>query len=104
MVLLVSSPQVVKCSFPIYINLGHAADLHREYHVSSMAAQANAVLDAAWAEGVRSFDAARSYGRAETFLSHWLAARRIAPSAVTLGSKWGYTYTAGWKVEADRHV
>jgi aryl-alcohol dehydrogenase-like predicted oxidoreductase len=88
---------------PGYINLGHAADLHGEYEIASMEAQANAVLDAAWAEGVRYFDAARSYGRAETFLSHWLASRRIAPGAVTIGSKWGYTYTAGWKVEADRH-
>jgi aryl-alcohol dehydrogenase-like predicted oxidoreductase len=25
------------------------------------------------------------------------------PKKVVVGSKWGYTYTAGWKVEADRH-
>ena len=31
--------------------------------------------------------------------------RRVAwpPGAVTVGSKWGYTYTAGWRVDADRH-
>jgi aryl-alcohol dehydrogenase-like predicted oxidoreductase len=50
---------------------------------------------------VRYFDAARSYGRAEDFLGSWLAAREIAPSEVTVGSKWGYTYTADWQVEAD---
>jgi hypothetical protein len=22
---------------------------------------------------------------------------------VVVGSKWGYTYTAGWKVDADKH-
>src|SRR5438132_12994570 len=58
---------------PGYINLGHAADLHREYDVAAMEAGARAVLDAAWEAGVRYFDAARSYGRAEAFLAGWLA-------------------------------
>ncbi|HUI27012.1 MAG TPA: aldo/keto reductase [Candidatus Kryptonia bacterium] len=88
---------------PGYINLGHAEDLQRDYDVPAMEARAHAVLDAAWAAGVRYFDAARSYGRAEQFLSTWLASRRIAPESVTVGSKWGYTYTADWRVDAARH-
>jgi len=88
---------------PGYINLGHAADLGREYTIEAMEARAHAVLDAAWARGIRYFDAARSYGRAEAFLGSWLGARNIPANAVTVGSKWGYTYTANWKVEADRH-
>ena len=88
---------------PGYINLGHAKDLERRYEVPVMQARAHAVLDAAWDAGVRYFDAARSYGRAESFLSAWLAARRIAPDAVTIGSKWGYTYTADWTVDAVQH-
>lgn len=88
---------------PGYINLGHAADLAGEYDVAAMEAQAHAVLDAAWSGGIRYFDAARSYGRAEAFLASWLHARGIAPEAVTIGSKWGYTYTAGWQVEAEKH-
>ena len=68
-----------------------------------MQARAFAVLDAAWAAGVRYFDAARSYGRGEEFLAGWLAARRIDPAEVTVGSKWGYIYTAGWRADADRH-
>ena len=88
---------------PGYINLGHAADLGHDYDVAAMAAHAHAVLDAAWAAGIRYFDAARSYGRAEEFLSGWLRARDIPPEAVTVGSKWGYTYTAGWQVTADKH-
>jgi aryl-alcohol dehydrogenase-like predicted oxidoreductase len=88
---------------PGYINLGHAADLAAQYDVAAMQARAHRVLDAAWEAGVRYFDAARSYGRAEEFLSTWLAARRIAPESVTVASKWGYTYTAGWQVAADRH-
>jgi aryl-alcohol dehydrogenase-like predicted oxidoreductase len=88
---------------PGYINLGHADDLKGEYDVSSMEARAHAVKDAAWAAGVRYFDAARSYGRAETFLASWLSSRRLSPGQVTVGSKWGYAYTAGWKVEAEKH-
>ncbi len=68
-----------------------------------MQAQAHAVLDSAWAAGVRYFDTARSYGAAEEFLSSWLVAREIASEAVTVGSKWGYTYTANWQVQAEAH-
>jgi aryl-alcohol dehydrogenase-like predicted oxidoreductase len=88
---------------PGYINLGHADDLARDYDVAGMQARAHTVLAAAWADGVRYFDAARSYGRAEEFLANWLESRSIAPTAVTIGSKWGYTYTAGWRVEAAQH-
>src|SRR5438067_7459792 len=59
------------------------------------------LLDAAFGAGVRHFDAARSYGRAEDFLGSWLRSRLVAPGSVTISSKWGYTYTAGWRVDAD---
>ena len=86
---------------PGYINLGHADDLGHDYDVAAMEARAHAVLDAAWQAGVRYFDAARSYGRGEAFLGAWLARRQITPDQVVVGSKWGYTYTAGWQVETD---
>jgi len=88
---------------PGYINLGHAGDLGQNYDVAAMAAHTHAALDAAWQAGVRYFDAARSYGRAEEFLGAWLRARQIPPGAVAVGSKWGYTYTAGWQVRAAAH-
>jgi aryl-alcohol dehydrogenase-like predicted oxidoreductase len=88
---------------PGYINLGHAADLKHHYDVSAMEAQTHTVLDAAWSAGVRYFDAARSYGRSEEFLSSWLKSRAIPPDQITIGSKWGYTYTAGWKVDTEKH-
>jgi aryl-alcohol dehydrogenase-like predicted oxidoreductase len=88
---------------PDYINLGHADDLGRGTDPAAMEAHAHEVLDAAWRGGVRYFDAARSYGRAEEFLGSWLSSRGIEPGEVTVASKWGYTYTAGWKVEAETH-
>lgn len=88
---------------PGYINIGHADDLAHDYDVDSMQQRAHAVLDAAWQAGVRYFDTARSYGRAEEFLSTWLAQRALPASAVTVGSKWGYTYTAGWRTVAAHH-
>lgn len=62
---------------------------------------AHKVLDAAFDGGVRYFDAARSYGKAEAFLATWLERRGLSAEDVTVGSKWGYTYTAGWRVDAD---
>src|SRR6201987_1445606 len=59
---------------PAYITSGRAADL-ADRSVDALRKRSFAVLDAAYAAGVRYFDAARSYGRAEEFLGGWLAAR-----------------------------
>src|SRR5919204_195652 len=84
---------------PGYINLGHAQDLgHTD--VAAMERRAHEVLDAAFAGGIRYFDAARSYGKAEDFLGSWLERTGLSPDEVTVGSKWGYTYTAGWRGDA----
>ena len=88
---------------PGYINLGHADDLDHNYDVATMRAHTHQVLDTAWESGIRYFDAARSYGRAEEFLGSWLTRRRPLHSDVTVGSKWGYTYTAGWQTQAEVH-
>jgi aryl-alcohol dehydrogenase-like predicted oxidoreductase len=82
---------------PGYINLGHGDDLNCNYDIIAMEAQAHEVLDLAWEAGIRYFDAARSYGKAEDFLSSWLAKRGVSKQACTIGSKWGYTYTANWQ-------
>ena len=88
---------------PGYINLGHGDDLGGQKDVATLEREAHAVLDAAYAGGIRYFDAARSYGKAEEFLASWLERRGLSPGAVTAGSKWGYTYTADWRVDADVH-
>lgn len=87
---------------PAYINLGHAKDLPGT-GVAELEAHCHRVLDAAWAAGVRYLDVARSYGRGEAFLASWLTSRQIAPGAIEVASKWGYTYVANWQVKAERH-
>jgi aryl-alcohol dehydrogenase-like predicted oxidoreductase len=84
---------------PGYLNLAHGTDLGADRSVEALEARTHAVLDEAYAAGIRHFDAARSYGRAEEFLGGWLRSR--SPGGVTVSSKWGYVYTAGWAVDAD---
>lgn len=86
---------------PGYINLGHGNDLEEGRDIDAMKARAHEVLDAAWRAGIRYFDAARSYGRAEEFLGAWLETRE--PEGAVVGSKWGYTYTANWRIDAEHH-
>ena len=88
---------------PGYINLGHHADLGGDTDVSALEARSHEVMDAARAAGISYFDAARSYGRAEEFLSSWLDSRGIEPGEVTVASKWGYVYTADWRIDAEQH-
>ncbi len=88
---------------PGYINLGHADDLKKKYNVKSMEKNTHRVLDMAWDLGIRYFDVAQSYGKAEEFLSNWLQKRNLETDIVAVGSKWGYTYTGNWKVEAQIH-
>lgn len=86
---------------PGYINVGHAADFPEGTDVESMQRHAIAVLDAAYAGGIRYFDAARSYGMAEAFLGSWLKLRGAELEDLTVGSKWGYAYTADWRIDAE---
>jgi aryl-alcohol dehydrogenase-like predicted oxidoreductase len=87
---------------PGYINIGHDVDLPTERSVAVLRERTHTLLDEAYAAGVRCFDVARSYGRAEEFLADWLAARADVQDVV-VSSKWGYTYTAGWRVDAEVH-
>jgi len=87
---------------PGYINLGRDHDLPAGRSVEALRERTHELLDAAYAQGVRYFDVARSYGRSEEFLSDWLNTRPGLDDIV-VGSKWGYTYTADWTTDAERH-
>ncbi|WP_306190196.1 MULTISPECIES: aldo/keto reductase [unclassified Streptomyces] len=87
---------------PGYINLGRDGDLPAGRTVDALRERTHELLQAAYAQGVRYFDAARSYGRSEEFLADWLRAHPEIDDVV-IGSKWGYTYTADWTTDAERH-
>jgi aryl-alcohol dehydrogenase-like predicted oxidoreductase len=84
---------------PGYINLGHHRDLPQKPTVTKMKIHAHHMMSAAYDLGIRYFDAARSYGKSELFLGSWIRDREN----LVLGSKWGYTYTANWEVNAEIH-
>ena len=88
---------------PGYITLGRDHDLGTDRSVEALERRSHQVLSAAYDAGIRYFDAARSYGFAERFLSSWLQLRRLTPSDLTVGSKWGYTYVGDWHVDAKVH-
>jgi len=77
---------------PGYIAPGHDDDLAGRTDPSALEHHALDMLDAA-----------RSYGSAEQFLATWLESRHPPSAELTVGSKWGYVYTAGWKVDAEVH-
>jgi aryl-alcohol dehydrogenase-like predicted oxidoreductase len=88
---------------PGYVNLGHAEDLGDDRSVAGLHRRTGQVLDRAYERGVRYLDTARSYGYGEAFLADWLAADAQRADTVSIGSKWGYTYVAGWRIDADPH-
>jgi aryl-alcohol dehydrogenase-like predicted oxidoreductase len=88
---------------PGYITLDREKDLGNDRSVTALERRAHGVLSAAYDAGIRYFDAARSYGFAERFLASWLRERALPPKAVTVGSKWGYTYVGNWQVDARIH-
>jgi len=87
---------------PAYITAGRVADLGAERDVVTFRDRTFAVLDAAYAVGIRYVDAARSYGRAEEFLAAWLTAHPEIDDVV-VGSKWGYRYVGEWRMDAPAH-
>src|SRR5437868_9618377 len=88
---------------PGYITLDRAKDLGSDRSVAALERRSHEVLSAAYDAGIRYFDAARSYGFAERFLSSWLQQRGLSPNDVTVGSKCGYTYVGNWRVDAKVH-
>jgi aryl-alcohol dehydrogenase-like predicted oxidoreductase len=84
---------------PAYITTGRDHDLP-DRSVEGLRAQTFSMLDAAYAAGIRYVDAARSYGKAEEFLGGWLAGP--GHPDVIVGSKWGYRYTGGWRLDASQ--
>lgn len=90
---------------PAYITAGRDDDLGdpAERSIEAMRARSHDLLDAAWELGIRYVDVARSYGYAEEFLGTWLARHPERSRELTIGSKWGYAYVGGWRMDATVH-
>ena len=88
---------------PAYINVGRQRDFGSERSIAALERRCHEMLDAAFASGIRYIDAARSYGMAENFLSTWLKTRNPPKAAITIGSKWGYSYVGSWQLDAPVH-
>ena len=88
---------------PAYMTLGRDEDLGADRSVAAMRRRCHALLDCAYEAGIRYVDVARSYGLAEQFVRSWCDDRRLPDQALVIGSKWGYTYTGAWRLDAVRH-
>jgi aryl-alcohol dehydrogenase-like predicted oxidoreductase len=88
---------------PAYIDLGRDTALGTDRSVETMERRAHELLDVGYEAGIRYVDAARSYGLAERFLASWLTSRGRPPGDPTVGSKWGYEYVGGWRLDAPVH-
>ena len=88
---------------PAYITLGRGTDLGTDRSAAAMERRCHDMLDTAYSAGIRYIDTARSYGMAEAFLASWFTQRSVPREAITVGSKWGYTYTGAWRLDAPIH-
>jgi aryl-alcohol dehydrogenase-like predicted oxidoreductase len=88
---------------PAYVTSGRHSELGADRSPETLRGRTHEVLDAAYHAGVRYLDVARSYGRAESFLADWVSQRGLGRGDVVVGSKWGYTYVGGWRLDADPH-
>ena len=88
---------------PAYINVGRQRDFGSERSIAALERRCLEMLDTAYASGIRYIDAARSYGMAENFLGTWLKTRHPPKDAITIGSKWGYSYVGSWQLDAPVH-
>jgi aryl-alcohol dehydrogenase-like predicted oxidoreductase len=88
---------------PAYINLGREHDFGTDRSVADLGRRCHDMLDAGYAAGIRYVDAARSYGMAEAFLASWLKKRNPPQDAMTIASKWGYSYVGSWRLDASVH-
>ena len=86
---------------PGYINLDRSAvfGVATDRSIRSMQEQANKVIDSLFRlDAAPWIDCARSYGLSEKFVGEYLRFNKIAPGAVFVSSKWGYTYVADFAV------
>lgn len=85
---------------PLYINIKDGRDV-KPFDIEEFRKDGEALLDFAYANGIRVLDTAPGYGMAEKLVLEWLIKRDITD--VVVASKWGYTYVANFSATAVVH-
>ena len=85
---------------PLYINIKEK-NVSKPFDKEEFIREGEALLDFAYAKGIRILDTAPGYGLAENLVLEWLKQRKI--SDVFVSSKWGYTYVADFSETAKEH-
>lgn len=84
---------------PSYINIRQENNSFQS--LNDFCAKGMAVLERAYSLGVRYFDTAPGYGLAESLLMDWV--KKKGDPDIQVATKWGYTYVANFKADAELH-
>jgi aryl-alcohol dehydrogenase-like predicted oxidoreductase len=84
----------------LYINIREEVE-SKPFDKQEFIKEGEALLDFAYAKGIRILDTAPGYGLAESLVTQWLQKQDITDVAVS--SKWGYTYVADFSATAEEH-
>ncbi len=84
---------------PHYINI--RGQKPEPFNYEKFYAKGLDTLSKAYDLGIRYFDTAPGYGMAEQLIIDWLLANR--EKQVEVATKWGYTYTANYDINAEIH-
>jgi aryl-alcohol dehydrogenase-like predicted oxidoreductase len=85
---------------PHYINIRQETTAEN-FDLEAFKLNGIAVLEMAYEQGIRYFDTAPNYGIAEALLLNWAKAK--ADKTIEIATKWGYTYTANFDINAETH-
>lgn len=88
---------------PVYINIKtEKNNFNTEFNIASFKKDGIAFINEAYQLGIRHFDTAPSYGIAEEILFDCIN-NSLEFKDVEISSKWGYSYEAGFNLDAITH-
>ena len=85
---------------PLYINIKKEVT-ENNFSLDAFRQKGIALLEAAYAQGIRYFDTAPGYGMAEQLLIDWVKEKQDV--SIEVATKWGYTYVANFDPNATQH-
>lgn len=85
---------------PIYINIRHERP-RMDLSLAAFRKNGIMLLDDAYDNGIRFFDASPGYGLAESLLMEWLQQKNDPD--IIVATKWGYSYVADFNLNAKVH-